>query len=201
MSCSHGYLCLLPSVSPLFLRSFPLAFPHSLSAPIFSPPLRDNWSGENCYWGLHDPALSVLLFLSREKGICLQSPGGPMGFRFPFHPSHFSLFLSLSSFLQSLYFSCFLPSLHPCSPADPLLSERQGSHPLMPNPQWLSTIRSWLRQTHTCTACLLSVPPPRAVFPEPEPHPRWPCQPWVPGEIRCNHSPVPAGLYLMLACL
>lgn len=137
---------------------------------------------------------------------CLQSSGGPVGFCFPSQPSHDSLpslsFLSLPFLLpsKSLYFSCFLPFLHPCLPAGCLLSERQCSHPLIPNPQWLSTIRSWLRQTHTCTACLLSLPPSPWVSPEPEHHPRWPCQPWVPGGDH-NHSQVPPGLYLMFALL
>lgn len=96
------------------------------------------------------------------------------------------LFLSLSfapSLLPSVLSSlAFFPSLHPCLPVGRLLLERQGSHPLIPNPQWLSTIRSWQRQTHTCTACLLSLPPSPSVCPEPEHHSRWLCEPWVPGE-------------------
>lgn len=111
VSCSHGHLCLLPSVSPLFLRSFPLAFPHSLPAPIFSPPLRDNWSGENCYWGLHDPALSVLL-PEQGEGDLSTEPRWPNGLSLPL-PSLSFLSLPLPFLLPSVPLLLLLSSLPP----------------------------------------------------------------------------------------
>lgn len=149
-SCSYGRLPQGPLSAilqcPLIvLRSFHLPLPHILRGSIISHPYYDGLLEENCYWvcmAWHCPS-----FPSNEKGLCLQSSGGPEVFRFlsiplmtpsllslfslplPFLcPFSSSLLPSIPFLLPSLplpppvpHFSYFLPSLHPCLPAGLLI--------------------------------------------------------------------------------
>lgn len=189
VTCTRVSVC-YPSVSPLFLRSFPLAFPHSLLVPIFSPTLWDSWSGENCYWGLHDPAPSVLLPEQGEGALSteLRWPNGlslPLpSLSWPLMASHGSL-PSLSSPSPSPpSFSPFtsLAFSPPSIPAGRLLLERQDSHPTHAKSP-VAVHHQVMVKANTHLHCLLAV---SSSFPlglsRTWAPPRWPCQPWLPRE-------------------